>query len=87
MRVLECFTHVTVGEVIMHASLARKQSSPLLDFKRIDYPETDGPGWNKFVTIRLENGSVKVGELPFEYYLLPPYAPTLEENYTQHCDL
>jgi hypothetical protein len=87
MRVLECLTHITVGEVIMHASLARKASSTLLDFKRLDYPELDPPEWNKFVTIRLENGDVMVGERPFKYYLLPPYAATFEENYINHCDM
>jgi succinate dehydrogenase/fumarate reductase flavoprotein subunit len=87
MRVLECLTHVTVGEVIMQASLARKASSTLLDFKRLDFPELDPPEWNKFVTIRQENSEVKVGERPFKYYLLPPYAATFEENYKKHCDL
>jgi len=87
VRVLECLTHITVGEVIMQSSLARKASSPLLDFKRIDYPETDPPEWSKFVTIRLENGDIKVGELPFKYYLQPPYSQSFEENYNKHCDL
>ena len=86
-RTLECFSRLTVGEVIMHASLARKASSSVLDFKRIDYPEMDPPGWNKFVTTRLENGEVKVGELPFNYWLLPPNAPTYKENYERHCGL
>jgi succinate dehydrogenase/fumarate reductase flavoprotein subunit len=71
--------------MIIHASLARKASSNTLDFKRIDYPETDPPEWNKFITTRLENGEVKVGELPFQYWLLPPNAPTYKENYKQHC--
>jgi len=87
MRTLECLSRITVGEMIMHASLARKASSLPLDFKRIDYPEMDPPEWNKFVTIRLENGEVKVGELPFNYWLLPPNAATYEENYKRHCGL
>ena len=86
-RTLECLTHITVGEIIMHASLARKASSMPLEFKRLDYSEMDPTEWNKFVTIRLENGDVKVGELPFNYWLLPPNAPTYEENYQKHCDL
>jgi succinate dehydrogenase/fumarate reductase flavoprotein subunit len=86
-RTLECLTHITVGEIVMHASLARKASSLPLEFKRLDYPEMDPPEWSKFVTIRLENGDVKVGELPFNYWLLPPNAPTYEENYQKHCDL
>ena len=86
-RTLECLTRLNVGEAIMHASLARKASSMPLDFKRLDYPEMDPPEWNKFVTIRLENGNVKVGELPLNYWLLPPNAPTYEENYKKHSSL
>ena len=71
--------------MIIHASLARKASSRPLDFKRIDYPQMDPPEWNKFVTIRLENGEVKVGELPANYWLSPPYAPTFRENYEKHA--
>jgi succinate dehydrogenase/fumarate reductase flavoprotein subunit len=86
-RVLECHTHMTIGEIIMQASLARKASSLLLDFKRLDYPDVDPPEWNKIITIRLENGGVKVGELPLKYWLLPPYAPTCEKNYRKHGEL
>ena len=87
VRTLECLSRITAGEMIMHASLARKASSQALDFKRLDYPEMDPPEWNKFVTTRLENGKVKAGELPFNYWLLPPYAPSYKENYQQHCEL
>ena len=86
-RALECLSRLTAGEMIMHASLARKASSPALDFKRLDYPEVDPPEWRKYVTTRLENGEVKVGELPLSYWLLPPNAPTYQENYQKHCSL
>jgi succinate dehydrogenase/fumarate reductase flavoprotein subunit len=86
-RTLECLTHITVGEIMMHASLARKASSEPLEFKRLDYPEMDPPEWHKLVTIRLENGDIKVGELPINYWLLPPNASTYEENYRKHCGL
>lgn len=86
-RTLECLSRITVGEAIMHASLARKASSQVLDFKRIDFPEIDPPEWNKFVTIRQQNGKVKVGELPFKYWLKSPNAATYEENYQKHCGL
>ncbi|MFC1909433.1 FAD-dependent oxidoreductase [Chloroflexota bacterium] len=86
-RFLECMVRLTVGEIIMNASLARKASSPALDFKRLDYPEVDPTEWNKFVTIRLENGEVKDGELPLNYWLLPPNAPTYQENYQKHSGL
>ena len=71
----------------MQASLARKASSLLLDFKRLDYPEVDPPEWNKIVTLRQENNNIKVGELPLRYWLLPPYAPSCEENYRKHSEL
>jgi succinate dehydrogenase/fumarate reductase flavoprotein subunit len=87
VRSLECLTHITVGEIIMHASLARKASSAFLEFNRLDYPEIDPPEWNKLVTLRLENGDIKVGELPLNYWLLQPNAPTYEENYKKHCGL
>lgn len=86
-RVLECQTHMTIGEIIMQASLARKASSLLLDFKRLDYPEVDPPEWHKIVTIRQENNSIKAGELPIRYWLLPPYAPSCDENYRKHSEL
>lgn len=87
MRTLECLTRITVGEIMMHASLVRKASSKPLEFKRLDYPEMDPPEWNKLVTMRLKNGDIKVGELPLNYYLLPPNATTYEENYKKHCSL
>jgi succinate dehydrogenase/fumarate reductase flavoprotein subunit len=84
---LECLTHITVGEMIIHASLARKASSTRLGFKRLDYPENDPPEWNKFVTIKLVNGDVKIGERPLRWWLKSPYASTYEENYRKHCGL
>ncbi len=86
-RILECHTHMTVGEIIMQASLARKASSALLDFKRLDYPDMDPQEWHKIVTICQDNKGVKVGELPIKYYLMPPYAPSFEENYRKHSEL
>jgi hypothetical protein len=35
----------------------------------------------------LDDGKVKIGELPINYWLLPPNAPTYEENYRRHCSL
>lgn len=86
-RVLECHTILTVGEMIMHASLARKASSRVLNFFRLDYPEVDPPEWNKLLPIRLEENQVKVRELPLDYHLREPYAPSYEENYQAHSGL
>jgi hypothetical protein len=53
----------------------------------MDFPQMDPPEWEKFLTIRKEQGDVKAGELPLKYWLLPPYAPTYEENYEEHSGL
>jgi succinate dehydrogenase/fumarate reductase flavoprotein subunit len=67
MRSIEDLSLLTHGQIVLNASLARRASSQLLNFFRIDYPEVDPPAWSKFVTVRLENGKVKAGELPLDY--------------------
>ena len=86
-RTLECHTLITVGEIVMHACLARKASSTFLNFFRLDHTEVDPPEWHKFLPMKLEDGKVKVKELPLDYHLRPPYAPSYEENYKLHCGL
>ncbi len=86
-RFLETMTRLTVCEIIMQASLARKASSAFLDFWRVDYTDIDPPEWDKFVTIKLEDNKVKTGELPLDFWLRPPYTPDYEENYRQHSGL
>ena len=78
MRSLEDLSILTYAQIILHASLARKASSRFLDFYRIDYPALDPPEWNKFITVRLENDKVKVGEAPLDYW------GNLKENYEAH---
>jgi succinate dehydrogenase/fumarate reductase flavoprotein subunit len=75
LRSLEDLSILTYAQIILHASLARKASSRYLDFYRIDYPELDPPEWNKFITIRLENDKVTIGEVPLDYW------GNLKENY------
>jgi len=86
-HILECDTFITVGQIVMNASLIRKASSLFLHFKRLEYPEMDPLEWNKFLPMRLEGREIKYRELPLDYHLQPPYAPTYEENYKQHCTL
>lgn len=86
-RFLECLVRLTVGEIIIHASLARKASSRYLDFKRLDYPADDPPEWKKFVTIKLTDGGVISGERPLEFWLKPPYKSSYRENYDEHSEL
>lgn len=87
VRTLECFSRLTVGKMILHASLARKAGSSVLGFKRLDYPQIDPPEWKKFLTTRLEKGEVKVDELPYNYWLKQPYSSDYAENYRKHCGL
>jgi succinate dehydrogenase/fumarate reductase flavoprotein subunit len=84
-RALECQMLITVGEMVMQASMARKASSVALNFHRLDFPTQDPPEWQKLLPIRLEDGQVVVRELSQNYHLLPPYAPSYEENYRLHC--
>ena len=78
MRSIEDLSLLTHGQIILNASLARRASSRMLNFFRIDYPEVDPPEWNKFVTVKLENGKVKAGELPLDYW------GDMKANYEAH---
>jgi succinate dehydrogenase/fumarate reductase flavoprotein subunit len=78
MRSIEDLSMLTHGQIVLNASLARKASSQMLNFFRIDYPEIDPPQWNKFVTLKLENGKVKVAELPLNYW------GDMKANYEAH---
>ena len=78
MRVLEVFNIMTVGRMIMEACRARKASNPYLNFKRSEYPEVDPPNWRKWVTIKLDKGTLKIGELPLDYY------GDIVKNYEDH---
>lgn len=83
-RLLECSSLIDFGEAMMHASLARKASSGILDFHRLDYPEMDPPEWNKLLSVRQVDGEASARELPLDYFLKPPFAPTYQENYKAH---
>lgn len=84
MRTLECLNMITWGEAIMHACLARKASSAWLGFQRWDYPEVDPPEWQKWITVKLEDSKVKVGERPLDYW---GTFDSLKESYEAHCGL
>jgi hypothetical protein len=87
VRALESLNCIVVAQIVLHHCLARKASSKFLNFKRLDYPVTDPPEWNKLVTLRRENGAVVVEDLPLNYWLLPPNSSSYEENYKRHCGL
>jgi succinate dehydrogenase/fumarate reductase flavoprotein subunit len=81
MRTLEVMDILACSQMVIHASLARKASSRFLSFIRLDYPLLDPPEWHKWITIRLANGEVEIGELPIDFW------GPLEENYEAHCGL
>jgi succinate dehydrogenase/fumarate reductase flavoprotein subunit len=83
-RTLECYSLISLGEIVFEASLARKCSSLYLDFNRLDYPEMDPKSWAKLLPIKKQGEGVKVRELPLDYHLKPPYAPEYEDNYRVH---
>ncbi len=68
MRTLEDLTMLEHAKVIINASLARKASSMMLGFHRIDYPKMDPPEWNKMLTIKQENGRIIHGEVKQAYW-------------------
>jgi len=79
MRSLEVLSMITWNKVVMHQSMARKSSNPWLNFVRTDYLEIDPPEWHKWVTIKQQDGDVKVGELPIDYW------GDLVENYEKYA--
>jgi succinate dehydrogenase/fumarate reductase flavoprotein subunit len=81
VRVLEVFNIITNGQMIMEACQVRKASTPALGFNRMDYPEIDPPEWQKWVTVKLDEGNVMTGELALDYH------GDLEKNYQAHCRL
>ena len=80
-RVLEVMDIISSAEIILHACLARKASSRSLGFNRYDYPEVDPPEWSKFITVKRDNGVVKTGEMPLDYWR------DAKQSYQAHCGL
>jgi succinate dehydrogenase/fumarate reductase flavoprotein subunit len=79
MRTLEVYNILTCCEMIIHASRARRASTPDLGFFRQDYPQINPPEWHKWVTIRFEEGGVKTRTLPIDFW------SPMAENYEKHC--
>jgi succinate dehydrogenase/fumarate reductase flavoprotein subunit len=78
MRTIEDLSMLAHGQMVIEASLARKASSRLLNFYRIDYPELDPSNWNKFVAIQMRNNKVKTVDYPDRYW------GNLKANYEAH---
>jgi len=70
-RSLECLNHITQGEMVLQAALARRGKN---------LP----PGMQ---TIRLENGQVHASERQLRWWLKQPYSAAYADNYLVHAGL
>ena len=77
---LETDVRLTVGEIIMHNSLSRKGSCPLINFKRADYPNMVNDG---IYGLHMENNEVVYDKIPFKFW--NANGKTLAENYAENC--
>jgi succinate dehydrogenase/fumarate reductase flavoprotein subunit len=77
-RTLDVLDLLTVCRMIIQASLARRASSSFLNFYRVDFLQEDPPGWHKFITLKQEEGEIKVAERPLNFWGPP------KENYDAH---
>jgi len=76
-RLLEVFDILTVSQIIIEASLARKISMKPLSFVRGDSIEDDSSK-DKLIVIRQSEGKVVTREVPVDYF------GDLKENYEKH---
>ncbi len=77
-RLLEVFDILTVAQVIIQASLARKTNSKPLCFQRSDGKELDKSDKDRFITLKQVDNHVVIGILPLDYY------GDLKENYEKY---
>jgi succinate dehydrogenase/fumarate reductase flavoprotein subunit len=77
-RTVDVMDLITCSQIIIQACQARKASSKFLDFNRLDFPQYDPPGWRKWITVKRENGAIKTGELPIDFW------GPLKANYEAH---
>lgn len=68
MRTHEVLDILTVAQLVLHASLARKSSSEPLCFRRSDYPEMDPVKDRKHIVIRQENGNILTRDVPLDFF-------------------
>lgn len=75
MRTHEVLDILTVAQIVLYASLARKSSSDTLCFYRSDYPEQESDSDRKHIVIHQENGQPVTREVPLDFF------GNLEEEY------
>lgn len=67
MRVHEAQELLTVGKVMAHAALYRKESRFGVYHNRVDFPSTDDENWLGQVVVRQENGEIQLSFKPLSY--------------------
>jgi succinate dehydrogenase/fumarate reductase flavoprotein subunit len=85
MRTLDVIDILTCAQMIVHASQARKASSAVLSFNRIDCPQLDPPEWHKYIVIGQDkNRQVRVTDRPIGFWgdFESNYRPRYNENMT-----
>jgi len=80
MRTLEVHNILTCDEMIVHASMARKASSDVLGFNRLDYPAVDPPEWKMWIVLRNDDGQVRTRKMPLDFWT--PLAGHYEEHHS-----
>ena len=76
MRLLEVHDILTVSQLIIHASLARKTSCEFLHFKRGDADCTEKD--RGFISVQKLHGEVKAEDVPLDYF------GDLQKNYQKY---
>jgi adenylylsulfate reductase subunit A len=66
MRCLESENLFTVGEVMVAAALARKESRLIPYHYRVDYPETDDQNWAGQIVVSRHNGDLRTEFVPLD---------------------
>ncbi|MCI7097513.1 MAG: FAD-dependent oxidoreductase [Lachnospiraceae bacterium] len=75
MRTHEVLDILTVAQLVLYASLARKASSDTLCFQRSDYPQQETEAEKRHIVIRQENGEPVTRDVPLDFF------GDLEEEY------
>jgi hypothetical protein len=80
-KVLDVENRLTIGEIILHLSLAREASSPRLGLNRLDYPE-NGDDCGYYIAVSQNNDDVVVDRIPYYYWRSEGSCRACYEN---HC--
>jgi succinate dehydrogenase/fumarate reductase flavoprotein subunit len=80
-RALEVLSILTLGEMAIHANIARKAKTGTLDIKGPGKRKENRHQEQKWITTKLVDGNVQINERPLNFW------GDLKENYDFHCGL